>query len=153
MPNAFHVTAHSRASEITEHGLKPSQEGEWRQKRKQLRKKVDSYAQNYTDNWVPREGANFFWTSIPDAMDFIERTTERYDECVIVTVQLTETPLWAARSEFIEDMYHSWMNDEDITDKLPQLPDYLDKWEGSQIHGYEIWSQEHIPPEQIVQID
>lgn len=152
MARVFHVTAESNVDDIKSTGLQPSSSGSWRQKRKELRQVVDTHAEKHTSNWVKREDAVFFWTTVEDALDFIEQTTEYGDNVVILTVELTDTNLWAAESTFMEELYHSWMNNSGVDSLLQDLEQHTQKWNGSQQSGYEVWTQERISPQQIVDV-
>lgn len=155
MVHAFHVTSESNVDSIKKNGLQAGTEKEWQQKRQELRRKVDDYASQHTSQWIPRENANYFWTELTDAMEYIHNISEygSIEGVVIITVEIQDTPIWAAESEYIEELYHKWMNNENVNVLLGDLETHVERWNGNALHGYEVWTQEDISSDKIVQID
>lgn len=149
----FHVTHQSNIPDIRSNGLKPRDDGDWREKRKELRNIVDEYAQEHATNWVNRENAVFFWTTIDDAMKFINTHFENWNDFVIISVDLNGKKVWQAESEFMEEMYRDWMDDRNLEYDLQQLQNHSQIWTGEQEPDYEIWCQPPIGPERIQTIN
>lgn len=151
----FHITHKSNVEAIKANGLRASSEGEWRQKRKELRQAIDDYAHENFDDWVDREGAVYFWTRIQDAERFAELSYEYDEEYVILTVDLSSYTVWATDNQLIEQIFEGWMTEGEVRDevqKLTELESDSYEWDGKQRKGYELWCQTPISPDHITDI-
>jgi len=156
MTSGFHVTYAKNADSIRQNGIITTNDQDWQQKRKDLRKKVDSYARENFDNWINRENAVFFWTCIEDALKYIERQLQypqQSQHVVIVEVDLEGYDVGTAPYEFVEEMYRSWMNDESIQNYLEEVQNKTSPWDGSIQSNQELWCQSPIDSEDIVEIN
>lgn len=155
----FHITHKSNIEDIQSEGLHASTEGEWRKKRRKFRQQIDEYAaKNFTD-WLDRECAVFFWTSISDAERFSRTAFEHSDEYRIITVDLSDYTVWTADNQIFEHIYSENIHTEieGLTDseeniELEELGQTAQEWTGEQRTNFELWCQGPIDPEDITDI-
>lgn len=151
--SGFHVTHQSNVENIKKHGLTPKESGDWRQKRKELRSTVDEYANPKNTEWVNRQGAVYFWSTIQDALDFIEENFGHGANLVIIEFDLSQYDVWMGNSNFIEDLYYDWMNEGHIKYDLSQIETETAPWDGTETPGYELWCQPPVEPEAIHEVN